>query len=103
MTLSIILWNVLPALGSLKPILKNSYRPNDVMMAVLAMSLACMGDLVVALAQIHLAENVTTKHLCHKIHHVRQWVGIWDGDKVKKALVTAGPPTPVWLLDHVEE
>jgi hypothetical protein len=30
-------------LRSTKPIFKNSYRPNGVMMAVLAMSLACMG------------------------------------------------------------
>jgi hypothetical protein len=42
-TLSIILWKVLPALRSPKPTLKNSYRPNGMMMAVLAMSLACMG------------------------------------------------------------
>ncbi len=30
-------------LWSMKPIFKNSYRPNDVMMAVMAMSLACIG------------------------------------------------------------
>ncbi len=32
------------------------------------------GDLMVALAQIHLAENAASGHLRRKVHHIRQWV-----------------------------
>ncbi len=32
------------------------------------------GDLVVALAEIHLAEDAASGHLCRKVHHIRQWV-----------------------------
>jgi hypothetical protein len=32
------------------------------------------GDLMVALAQIHLAEDAASGHLCRKVHHIRQWV-----------------------------
>jgi hypothetical protein len=32
------------------------------------------GDLMLALAQIHLAEDAASGHLRRKVHHIRQWV-----------------------------
>ncbi len=32
------------------------------------------GDLMVALEQIHLAEDAASGHLCRKVHHIWQWV-----------------------------
>jgi hypothetical protein len=47
---------------------------------------------------MHLAENAKAGHLCRKIHHVQQWVRIWDGDKVKTSVVACGRQLPSGFL-----
>ncbi len=73
-TLSIILWKVLPAVAepeSHPQELVQAERRDDGGLGDIP---GMHGDLMVALAQIHLAEDAASGHLRHKVHHIRQWV-----------------------------
>ena len=57
---------------------------------------------MVALHQIHLAEDSAAVKLgCH-ILHVGQWVLVRRGGQIEAAVVATWPPAAILLLDHVK-
>ncbi len=59
-------------------------------------------NLIISFSQINFCKNWAPCDPRRKIHHVRQWVGVQNGDVVEPAIVAAAPPRANRLLHHVE-